>query len=150
MINLTVYKLELVKEKSGKYDLSKRISSPDDAVAIAESVLKLSCATEEHLILLTLSTKNDVTGVFTVAQGSLNASIVHPREIFKRAIVNNANKIIILHNHPSGDPTPSQEDLSITKKVREGGELLSIPLLDHIIVGDGEAYSIIGEAQFQF
>lgn len=150
MVNLTTYKLELVREKSGRYDLSKKISSPLDAVEIVNQVLNLSSSPEEQVILLSLTTKNEVTGIFTVSQGSINFSFIHPREVFKRAILNNAHSIILVHNHPSGDVSPSKEDLEMTSRIREAGELLGVPLLDHIIVGDSKAYSIIGETQFDF
>jgi DNA repair protein RadC len=91
---------------------------------------------EESMVMITLDTKNNITGLFTVSQGSLNSSIVHPREIYKRAILQNAASIIIAHNHPSGDTTPSQEDIAVTKRISEAGKLLGIELLDHIIVGD--------------
>lgn len=77
-----------------------------------------------------------------VSKGNLNSSIVHPREIFKRAVLNNAASIICMHNHPSGDPTPSQNDIDITKRIDEAGELMGIPLLDHVIIGDGTYISL--------
>ena len=73
--------------------------------------------------------------------GSLNASIVHPREVFKNAVKKSANSIIAMHNHPSGDPAPSKEDIDITKRISKAGELLGITLLDHIIIGDHQYIS---------
>ena len=92
--------------------------------------------------LITLDTKNNITGIFTVSTGSLNASIVHPREVFKRAVLQNAASIIICHNHPSGDPTPSQEDINTTKRIYDAGKILGIELLDHIIIGDNDYISL--------
>jgi DNA repair protein RadC len=78
---------------------------------------------------------------------TLNASIVHPREVFKRAIALSAASLLVAHNHPSGDPAPSEEDLAITTRLREAGELLGIPLLDHVIVGEGEYRSLKEEGK---
>lgn len=86
-------------------------------------------------MLLCLNAKGEPTHISTVSTGSLTSSIVHPREVFKTAILANANKIMIFHNHPSGDPTPSGQDLDITKRLKEAGELMGIELLDHIIIG---------------
>lgn len=92
---------------------------------------------KENFLILNLDSKNRIIKEETVSVGILNASIVHPREIFKCAIRNSANSIIIVHNHPSGDPTPSPEDMRITKKLISGGELVGIKVLDHVIVGEG-------------
>jgi DNA repair protein RadC len=88
-----------------------------------------------------LDRKNRVIGINTVAIGSLTASVVHPREVMKPAILSNAAAIILCHNHPSGDPQPSQEDRVLTQRLVEAGKLLGINVLDHLIIGDGtQAY----------
>jgi DNA repair protein RadC len=92
--------------------------------------------TKEYFIALHLDGKNRVVCVDMVSTGSLNQSIVHPRELFKTALLSSAAAVILMHNHPTGDPAPSAEDLSITRKLMEAGELLSIRVLDHIIIGD--------------
>jgi DNA repair protein RadC len=92
---------------------------------------------KEHLRVIMLNTKNCVISTEDVSVGSLNASIVHPREVFCEAIRKHAASIIICHNHPSGDPTPSNEDISITKRLKECGKIIGIELLDHLIIGDG-------------
>lgn len=143
MVNITTYRLELVKEKTGRYDCNKTINQPKDAYNLIESVYKLSSYAEECLVLMTLNTKNQVTGLFVVSLGTINASLIHPREIFKRALLNNANSIIMVHNHPSGDLTPSQEDIGVTKRLKECGELLGVSLLDHIIVSSEGYKSLI-------
>ena len=136
MVNISVYNLRVIKEKSGRYDVEKNISSPKIATKIFNDVLELDTRSEEVLALMTLDTKNKVTGLFIVSQGSINSSIVTPREIFKRAILQNSNGIIIAHNHPSGDTTPSKEDINITRRIKEAGKIIGIDLLDHIIIGD--------------
>lgn len=111
------------------------IRTPADCLPVLEA--ELSELAYERFIALALSTKNHVIAVLPVSSGSLNASIVHPRELFQRAILANCASLIIAHNHPSGDATPSPEDVALTRKLVEAGELLDIPILDHIILGYG-------------
>ncbi|HCQ90238.1 MAG TPA: hypothetical protein DIU45_11470 [Clostridium sp.] len=92
---------------------------------------------KEYLKLIMLNSKNVVISVKHISVGSLNSSIVHPREVFLEAIKNSSASIIICHNHPSGDPTPSKEDISITNRLKECGKILGIEVLDHIIIGNG-------------
>lgn len=94
----------------------------------------------EELLALLLDAKHKVSAVHSVSVGSLTFSIVHPREAFKAAILSNAAALIIAHNHPSGDPTPSQEDRELTERLKQAGQLLGIPVLDHVVLGDGERY----------
>lgn len=109
------------------------ISSPGDAAAVVREDMR-ALDREEFGVLL-LNTKNGLIKKCPVSRGSLNASIVEPREVFKDAIAASAASMILVHNHPSGDPTPSSEDISITKRLVKAGELLNISVLDHIIVG---------------
>lgn len=136
MKNINFLSCKLVKEKTTRYDVNNTLTSPEIAYKFIERVCELSSEPEENLMMLTLNTKNTVTGVFTVSKGSLNNSIVHPREVYKRALLNNANSIMIFHNHPSGDPAPSREDIAITKRLEEAGKIIGIKLLDHLIIGD--------------
>ena len=96
----------------------------------------------EHFFVILLSARNQPLGVEQVSIGHLTASLVHPRELFKAAIQKSAAAVILAHNHPSGDPAPSQEDLLLTRRLREGGELLGIEILDHIIFGDNKYTSL--------
>ena len=138
---MTKYKLELVKEESHKYEVETRISCPKDIYEVLTKVCRIQCNAEEVFILITLNTKNIVTGYFEVHRGTINTSLVHPREVFKRALLNNASNIMVAHNHPSGDPNPSKEDIQITERLKEAGNLLGINLLDHIIVGEDKYIS---------
>ncbi|HEY8362708.1 MAG TPA: DNA repair protein RadC [Tissierellaceae bacterium] len=96
---------------------------------------------KEHFRILLLDTKNQIIATEEISIGTLNASIVHPRDVFRAAIKRNANSIILLHNHPSGDPTPSNEDINITRRLLEAGNLMGIKVLDHIIIGDNKYVS---------
>lgn len=110
------------------------INSPSD---VADLVMEeMRGLDREHFRIMHLSTRNNVLGISPVSVGSLNSSIVHPRECFKEAIRRNANTIILLHNHPSGDPAPSREDLDITRRLVEGGKILGIEVMDHVIIGE--------------
>jgi len=95
----------------------------------------------EYFWCLSLDGKNRAQGVDVVSVGTLTASLVHPREVFKAAILTNAAAIIVAHNHPSGDPTPSVEDREITQRLRQAGEILGIKLLDHVVLGHGHYHS---------
>ncbi|CAG7644926.1 hypothetical protein PAESOLCIP111_04847 [Paenibacillus solanacearum] len=116
------------------------IRSPKDAFDILEPELRYS--TKEHFICLFLNTKNRVLHHEIVSIGSLNAAIVHPREVFRAAIQRCSASIICAHNHPSGDSTPSPEDISLTKRLVSVGELVGIEVLDHIIIGSGNFVSL--------
>lgn len=96
---------------------------------------------KEHFRILLLDTKNQIITTEEISIGTLNASIVHPRDVFRAAIKRNANSIILIHNHPSGDPTPSNEDINITRRLLEAGNLMGIKVLDHIIIGDNKYIS---------
>ena len=96
---------------------------------------------QENLIVLLLDSKNNLIKSKIVFKGSLNISVAHPREIFKEAILNSASRIILVHNHPSGDPTPSLNDQQITKQMLKSGEIIDIPVIDHIIIGNNKYYT---------
>ena len=96
----------------------------------------------EQFIIACLNTKNEPTNISVVSVGSLNKAIVHPREVFKTAILSNASSIMAFHNHPSGDTTPSDQDIQLTNRLYEAGELLGIKVLDHLIIGDGSFTSL--------
>ncbi|WP_277923945.1 RadC family protein [Halobacillus yeomjeoni] len=116
------------------------IRSPEDgADFVMEEMRTLK---QEHFICLFLNTKNQVLHRQTIFIGSLNASIVHPREVFKEAVKRSAASIICAHNHPSGDPTPSQEDIQVTRRLQECGKMIGIELLDHLVIGDRKFISL--------
>ncbi|WP_445475722.1 RadC family protein [Methanococcoides methylutens] len=97
---------------------------------------------KEILTALYLDTKNQILREEVISVGSLNANIVHPREVFKSALMESSASVILTHNHPSGDPSPSREDIAVTEKLVEGGKILGINVLDHVIIGDGRYVSL--------
>lgn len=112
-----------------------KICTPKDAADLVMEDMRF--LRQEHLKVIFLNTKNIVTEVEDISIGSLNSSIVHPREIYSEAIRKSSSSIIICHNHPSGDPIESPEDIDVTKRLSEVGRLVGIELIDHIIIGDG-------------
>lgn len=118
-----------------RYAEGEKVSSPQ---MIADYFMEeLRHKREECFVIIFLDAKCRMLGNEVVSTGSLTASIVHPREVYKKAVQKSAHSIIALHNHPSGDPAPSEEDIQITKRLQQAGNIMGIPLLDHIIIGDG-------------
>ncbi|WP_411343514.1 RadC family protein [Paenibacillus sp. WLX1005] len=132
-------------------ELGRRITrtSRDEAIAIrspkdAADLLmeQMRYLQKEHFVCLFLNTKNQIISQETLSMGSLNASIVHPREVFRAAIKCSSASVICAHNHPSGDPTPSPEDISLTRRLVEAGHLIGIEVLDHVVIGDTRFVSL--------
>ncbi|GAY75130.1 RadC family protein [Sporolactobacillus inulinus] len=122
------------------HDSRYAIRSPEDgADYVMEEMRTLK---QEHFVALFLNTKNQVLHKCTIFVGSLNASIVHPREVFKEAVRQSAASIICFHNHPSGDPTPSKEDIDVTRRLASCGKMLGVDVLDHIVIGDRRFVSL--------
>lgn len=117
-----------------------KISSPEDVYGLYASEMSLLKREEFRTILL--DTKNSVISTEVISIGSLNSSIVHPREVFNSAIKKNSASMILVHNHPSGNPLPSKEDIVITIRLVEAGEIIGIKVVDHIIIGQGSYYSL--------
>lgn len=132
---LELGKRSLKKEENKK----KRIKNAEDLYLMFYQ--DLMPQTQEHFVAVFLNSKNEVIKSKTIFIGSANKSIVHPRDIYKEAIKYSAVKLMCLHNHPSGDPTPSTEDTAFTSRLVEAGNLLQIPLIDHIIIGNHSYYS---------
>jgi DNA repair protein RadC len=122
------------------------LKSPEDVVAVARGQLKGK--KKEHFLVLCLDTRNGLINRKLVSMGSLDTSIVHPREVFKEAVSSCAASVIFAHNHPSGDPEPSREDIELTKRLVEAGEIIGIEVLDHIIVCDKDYVSLKARNMF--
>lgn len=116
-----------------------RVASPSDAAGYFMKNLRYE--NHERFLIMLLNTKNHVIRVQQVAEGSLSSAVVHPREVFAPAIIHHAASVIVVHNHPTGDPQPSFEDRQLTKSLKNSGEVIGIPLVDHIVIGDGYYYS---------
>ncbi len=131
---IPIYKITLVREGKMPWGDTRMRNS-----AMVSDILHkyLEGVDREHLCVVLMNQKNEIVGVSTVSIGSLTASVAHPREIFKVAILANCTSLIIVHNHPSGDPQPSKEDRALTARLLEAGKILGIPLVDSIIIGDG-------------
>ena len=136
---INIVSIKMVKESSFLYQ-TRQILSPKDASEMIKE--QLEGLDREQFIIACLNTKNEPTNITVVSVGSLNKAIVHPREVFKTAILSNAASIMAFHNHPSGETTPSQQDIQLTSRLYEAGELLGIKLLDHLIIGDGTFTSL--------
>ena len=108
------------------------IKDPESVVKAIRASIKDKA--KEHFKLILLNPRNKIIGISTISIGTLNASLVHPREVFKDAIVHSAASVVLAHNHPSGDPDPSEDDLTITKRLMEAGKILGIEVMDHIII----------------
>ncbi|MEH7074207.1 MULTISPECIES: RadC family protein [Bacillaceae] len=116
------------------------IRSPEDGAKYVMNDMRF--LSQEHFVCMYLNTKNQVIHKQTIFIGSLNASIVHPREVFREALKRSAASIIAAHNHPSGDPAPSREDIEVTKRLVECGKIIGIDLLDHLIIGENKFVSL--------
>ena len=145
MARLTKYKTKLTENKRVVLEkevstniptLSYVIKSPEDVADVGKNFMRIHEEPEEYMYMICMNTKNKIIGVFEISHGTVNASIVNPREIFQKALLANAVSIILMHNHPSGDPKPSREDIDVTKRVTDAGSILGIQVLDHIIIGD--------------
>ncbi|MFC3211825.1 RadC family protein [Planomicrobium okeanokoites] len=133
--------VELGRRLSSKQtDAKFTIRSPKDAASFL--MADMTSLKQEHFVVLFLNIKNQVLHRQTIFVGSLNASIVHPREIFREAVRRSAASIVCAHNHPSGNPAPSPEDIAVTKRLMEAGSIVGIELLDHIIIGDHQFISL--------
>ncbi len=140
--------LELGKRLEEHSNESKKIAikSPEDVVKAVKN--KLKGKKREHFLALSLDTRNHLINIHMISIGSLDSSVVHPREVFKEAISSSAASVIFVHNHPSGDPTPSEDDIKLTRRLFEVGEITGIEVLDHIVVCDKAYLSMKSKGLF--
>ena len=148
MKRVTKYDVRLVKESASLYDYDeKKLNNPYAVAKLLNEIFDMECLCEEHFVMLALDSKLRVVGAFDIHTGSIDSSIVSMRSLFSRAILCNANSIIVAHNHPSGISSPSCEDMSMTRKIKEAGDVLGIKLTDHIIIGEDNYYSFKNEGR---
>ncbi len=130
-------------QESGK---KETVKTPEDVVALVRS--RLRSKKKEYFLALLLDTRNQLIRVAEISVGSLDSSIVHPREVFKEAVSASAASVLFAHNHPSGDPEASEDDINLTKRLVEAGEIMGIDVLDHVIIGDRGYLSLKREGLF--
>ena len=129
-------KAVLDKDYSVNYpEMDNMMNSPSVVAKLAKDFLHMHEETDEYMYMLCLNTKLKLNGIFEVSHGNVNSSICGTREIFQKALLGNAVSIILIHNHPSGDCTPSREDIAVTKRLKDAGNILGVEVLDHIIIG---------------
>lgn len=115
--------------------IDRKMNSPEQIARLATYYLRMHELPEEYMYMICMNTKLEMIGVFEISHGNVNSSIVGTREVFQKALLANAVSIAFIHNHPSGDPTPSREDVEVTKRLMEAGKLLGVQVLDHLIIG---------------
>jgi len=134
------FRRECIREDAPDWAAIPRFTQPSQ---IFEMFKDLQFEAKEHFIVLHLNGKNIFTAMDRVSIGSLNQAVVHPREVFKTALLTSAAAIVLIHNHPSGDPNPSPEDRAITSRLKEAGEIMGIKILDHIVIGNETYLSFV-------
>jgi DNA repair protein RadC len=138
---LAAFEISRRIQQQSKWFSDKQITSPADVAEIFIPILKDEL--KENFILVCLNSANKIIKYEIISVGNLNSSVVHPREVFKPAIENSSANVILIHNHPSGNPSPSNEDIAITKKLVETGKILDIPVFDHIIIANNNYTSFV-------
>ena len=139
--NISFQRIVLVKENAHRYNINRKIEGPADAVAAFNAIFHMNEESQELFAVLFLNVRNVIVGVHLIGKGSADSAVAHPREVFKAALLHNASNILVAHNHPSGDVSPSREDDALTKQLSKAGTILEIPVLDHVIIGDDSFYS---------
>lgn len=135
---MDIVRVKLVRESQIEYNT--KLTSPDAVASFLYSFI--GDEPQENFVVISVSSKGDILNATKIAIGTVNQAIIHPRDVFRTAVMSNASSIIIAHNHPSGDPTPSKNDIDVTHMLLEGAKVLDIQILDHIIVGYDRYYSL--------
>ena len=137
---LKTFRVQFVAEPEA-FPQGSPCRSSEDVRRLARAIYETLDADKEHFVLLTLNNKNRVNGFKVISTGTLTASLVHPREVWRAALHLCAAAVVFVHNHPSGDPAPSPEDQDITRRLKETGDVLGIRVLDHVVLGDDRYFS---------
>lgn len=135
MCHITFQRVALIKEYGKRYQFDRDICSPDKAVQVFNDVLYLNESDVERFAAIYVNNKKQLVAVHTLTIGLIDCSLVSPADVYKIALLTGANGVIVAHNHPSGDPEPSRDDLCITQRLAKAGEILGVSLLDHIVIG---------------
>lgn len=139
MNNIPTYRIACIRDSFVRAEEVPALDRPSEVVKLAHAVIGPG-EEREHFLVMYLDVRNKVKGCSVVSVGTLAASLVHPREFFRGAIIQGAAAVVAVHNHPSQDASPSIEDKATTKRLVEAGKLLGIPLVDHVIITEGDAY----------
>ncbi len=139
---VNIVSVQLVRESSVLYS-NRKVESPNEGVELVRKYLENF--DREKLIVVGVDNRNQPTFIDTISIGTINSSLVHPREVFKSAILSNSESIIMFHNHPSGETEASKEDINITYRIKEAGNIIGINLIDHIIIGSNGRFSSLKE-----
>ena len=116
-------------------EVDRKLNSPEKVVSLAKYYLRLHEQTEEYVYMICTNNKLHMIGIFEISHGNVNSTVMGAREIFQKALLANAVSIFLMHNHPSGDPTPSHEDIEVTQRLIKAGEIVGVQVLDHLIIG---------------
>lgn len=137
---ISLYRISMVKEGEIESPLGSTLRTPDESARVLMKYFE--GLDREVFVVVLCNIRHKIVGINVVSVGCLSSSLVHPREVFKPAILGSAAAVILAHNHPSGDPEPSAEDLSLTRRLCAAGELLGIKVVDHLVIGDGRYVSL--------
>jgi DNA repair protein RadC len=149
LTDINIYTLKQVRSKRRRYDFEgQRITSPLVCYTTLESILDLQGEPVEKFGIIALNVKKEINGIHIIGSGIVNRVTIEPREVFMAALMNNASAIIAFHNHTSGDPSPSPDDIMLTQRLRKAGDILGITVIDHLITGDGKYISLRKEKLF--
>lgn len=136
MARISFYHVEVVKEESHNYNISRDMSSPKNVAIFLTNVLRINKSPVENFGVLVLDVHNNLIASHILTKGTLNATMAKAREVFQVALLHNGCSVILFHNHPSGDAAPSKNDIEVTDEIEKAGEILEIPVLDHVVIGD--------------
>lgn len=144
MKELVKYRVQLVREEKTEYK-GGALQSPKAVAEVMNAIFNMDAQPMEIFTMIALDIKKKPVGCFLISQGSLDVTVVHPREVFQRALMVNAHSIIIAHNHPSGEVTPSYNDVNLTRRLKDAGKIMDIELIDHLIIGENGKFYSFGE-----
>lgn len=139
-------RITLIKEKGINYETNKEMNNPENITLMGQDLLNLGELAEEYCYMIAFNSACKVLGIFFISKGTVNASLVSPREVYLRSLLIGASHIVLLHNHPSGNAVPSDSDIKLTRQLEEVGRLVNIKLVDHIITGSNKSYFSFREA----
>ncbi len=143
LTSINIYTLKQIRTKRHRYDLEDyRITSPLVCYKVLQYLLDLKSEPVEKFGIIALNTKNKIVGIHIIGTGTIDQIYIEPRQVYMAALLNNAKAIIAFHNHPSGDATPSRDDLFLTQRLKKAGQIMCIELLDHLITGERNYVSL--------